>query len=369
MKAEDVIKQLRAVLPKISSVFTDTVAISSLTRSGSTVTATTSANHGLVNDNFVSITGAFEPNTITSLTRSGTTATVVTAADHDLTEIGIAQAIIYSFNQATISGTAETDYNGEFNVLSANNRRTFTYAVSGSPSTPATGTPVLFQDTGYNGRFQVTVTGKKTFTYEISTTPTSPAQGTILAKKEARVSGAVSLQRAIDGYTKQDDGKLYAFVVVGDVDISKDRSIVNDATTTMSAQNEWRQRLIEPFSVYLFVPSTGSISARPARDTAEDVRALFYQSLLGAKFPTTLADDVWSLVTANGDRMVGESSTKAVYVHEFRFERIIDATYADTSLPDNNVAFRDFNFDSVIEFGIEGTGDLDADIDLDDAPL
>lgn len=369
MKTEDIIKQLRAVIPTISDSFTDSVSIASLTRSGSTVTGTTFSNHGLETGNFVCVDGAFEGNVITSLTRSGTTATATTTVDHDLTEIGESQVIIYPFNQPTVSGATETDYNGTFNVLSADNRRTFTYTVSGDPSTPATGTPVLLQDTGYDGRHQITATGKKTFTYEIATTPTSPAQGTMVAKKEARITGAVSLQRAIDGYTKQDGGDLYAFVVVGDVDISKDRSIVNDATSTMSAQNEWRQRLMEPFSVYLFVPATSSISARPARDTAEDVRALFYKSLLGVKFPTTLADDVWSLVTATGDRMVGESSTKAVYVHEFRFERVVDATYADTSLPDNNTAFRDFDLDSVIEFGEVGTADLDAEIDLDDSPL
>jgi len=369
MKAEDIIKQLRAVLPTVTDYFTGSSAVSSLTRSGATVTATTSANHGLVSNNYVTITGAYEPNTISSLTRSGDTATATTAADHDLTEIGTGQANIYPFNRATVSGATETDYNGTFNVVSANNRREFSYTVDNAPTTPATGTPVLLQDTGYSGRHQVTVTGLKTFTYTITETPTSPAQGTILAKKEARVSGAVDLSRAFRGYTEQCADEMWCFVIVGDVSVSKDRATLSDSVQTISSQDEFRQRLIEPFSVFVFIPATSSISARPERDMAEDIRAYIYQSLLGVTLPSSLNDAGFSQVSATGDRYVQQTANDAIYIHEFMFERVVDVTYEDTALPDSTVAFRDFNFDAVIDFGIEGTGDLDADIDLDDSPL
>ena len=366
MKASDIIAQLRAVLPKLSDDFTDSVTITTLTRSGSTVTATTSAAHGLTNSDFVSVTGAFEQNTITSLTRDGSVVTGVTTDDHDLTAPGLSQPKIFDFNKAVVSGATESEYNGTFELTGVPNRKTFIYAISGSPSTPATGTPVVLQDTGYNGRFEVTVVNATSFTYEITTTPNSPAAGTMLVKKEARVSGAVSLTRAIRGYTEQSASDLWAFVVVGDVTVSKDRSIFSDATQTISKQDEWRQRLIEPFSVFIIIPATASISARPARDKAEDIRPLLYQSLLGVGLPTTLTNQGWSQVTAAGDRFVGETSDNAIYIHEFRFERVVDVTYEDTSLPDDNNAFRDFNFDATIE---GTTGDLDADIDLDETPL
>jgi hypothetical protein len=366
VKASDIIAQLRAVLPKLSDDFTDSVSITSLVRSGSTVTATTSSNHGLETGNYISITGAFEANVITSLTRDGSVVTGVTTDNHDLTAPGLGQPKIFDFNKAVVSGATESEYNGTHELTGVTNRKTFVYAVSGTPTTPATGSPVLLQDTGYNGRVEVTVTSKTTFAYEITTTPNSPAVGTMLAKKEARVSGAVSLTRAIRGYTEQAANSLWAFVVVGDVTVSKDRSIFNDATQTISKQDEWRQRLIEPFSVFIVIPATDSISARPARDKAEDVRPLLYQSLLGVGFPTTLTNQGWSLVTAAGDRFVGETSGNALYIHEFRFERVVDVTYEDTSLPDDNNAFRDFNFDATIE---GTTGDLDADIDLDETPL
>jgi type IV pilus assembly protein PilY1 len=78
-----------------------TLTVSSLTRSGSTVTVTTSSNHGFSNDDYVLISGASSP-----------------------------------------------EYNGGFNVTRISST-SFTYTVSGTPVTPAGGTmtATLFRDT------------------------------------------------------------------------------------------------------------------------------------------------------------------------------------------------------------------------------
>jgi hypothetical protein len=65
---------------------------------------------------------------VTSITRSSTTATV-TATAHGFT----------TGDQVNIRGAAETDYNGDF-IVTVTDANTFTYTVSGSPATPATGT-------------------------------------------------------------------------------------------------------------------------------------------------------------------------------------------------------------------------------------
>jgi len=74
---------------------------------------------------------------VTSITRSGTTATVTTASPHYL-----ASAV-----PVTIAGAVETAYNGgkEIQITGDN---TFTYQVAGSPSTPATGTITASFTTG-----------------------------------------------------------------------------------------------------------------------------------------------------------------------------------------------------------------------------
>lgn len=67
---------------------------------------------------------------ITSLTRSGTTVTANTAADHKLsTDMNI-----------TISGVDQSEYNGQFEITSIVDSDTFTYEIVGTPVTPATGT-------------------------------------------------------------------------------------------------------------------------------------------------------------------------------------------------------------------------------------
>jgi hypothetical protein len=65
---------------------------------------------------------------VTSITRSSTTATV-TATAHGFT----------TGDQVNIRGAVQTDYNGDF-LVTVTDANTFTYTVSGSPTTPATGT-------------------------------------------------------------------------------------------------------------------------------------------------------------------------------------------------------------------------------------
>lgn len=66
---------------------------------------------------------------VTSITRSGSTATV-TRTSHGRS-VG---------DLIHIAGANETDYNGEFEILTVPTADTYTYTVPGSPATPATGT-------------------------------------------------------------------------------------------------------------------------------------------------------------------------------------------------------------------------------------
>lgn len=67
---------------------------------------------------------------VSSITRAGQTATVTTGAVHNLT----------TGDWVRISGAVQTEYNGWFQVT-VTGGTTFTYAVTGSPATPATGSP------------------------------------------------------------------------------------------------------------------------------------------------------------------------------------------------------------------------------------
>lgn len=67
---------------------------------------------------------------VDSVTRSGSTVTVTTTSAHGLS----------ANNYITIAGANETDYNGAYKIDSVPSTTTFTYTVTTTPSSPATGT-------------------------------------------------------------------------------------------------------------------------------------------------------------------------------------------------------------------------------------
>ena len=75
-----------------------------------------------------SLTGA---QSVSSITRSGSTATVTTGSAHNLV----------TGAEITMSGATQTEYNVTA-IVTVTGPTTFTYTVSGSPATPATGSPV-----------------------------------------------------------------------------------------------------------------------------------------------------------------------------------------------------------------------------------
>ncbi len=72
---------------------------------------------------------------VSSLTRSSTTATVTTPSEHNLA----------TGMTVTISGADQTAYNGDF-VITVTDADTFKYTVSGAPASPATGTITMSVD-------------------------------------------------------------------------------------------------------------------------------------------------------------------------------------------------------------------------------
>ena len=364
MKSVDVIKQLQAILPKVTDLFSETVSITSLSRSGTTVTAITSIAHGLTTGAGVTIVGAQSPITISSLTFLDGVATATTAEAHDLTE-GWQDGKSSDDPIVAVSGATEPEYNGSNPMLTTTGRFKFTYEVTGTPTSPATGTPELLQtfNSGYNGRHQITVINATTFTYEITQEPNSPAQGTIQAHTLIRVSGAIDAEKAKDSYTENNINKLWIFVILGDNSISKDRHTLSDSTGTQGAGDDARFRMIMPFAVLVFVPAANEIAGRNARDQMEDVRPFLYKSLLRVKLDTGMSSGTKYGVIPEGDSFLDYNG--AVYIHQFIFATQTDIIYQDTVDPADNVAFRNIELQYLDELD---TVELTANVNLDEEP-
>ena len=155
-----------------ATISTATITLDSVTRSGTTATATISSGHGYTNGQTVKISGAI-PNGY-----NGQFSIVVPTIDKNVTAGNLtgtgttANCIInnhgYSDGQTiTISGASQSYYNGKFtiNVINSN---TFTYTTTSSILvSPATGT------------IYASVPNEQVFTYQVSNSLTSPATGTI----------------------------------------------------------------------------------------------------------------------------------------------------------------------------------------------
>lgn len=142
---------------------------------------------------------------VTSITRSGTTATVTTDTNHG-----------YSTNdRVAIEGAVETDYNGDYDITVTGDT-TFTYEVANSPTTPATGTltcnkgPRIFDtyDDVVRGSLPVTNADKEDG-FLVATTNTAfycragQASVAIAYPANEALSGPVALE--------QFEGKVYLF--------------------------------------------------------------------------------------------------------------------------------------------------------------
>lgn len=152
-----------------------------LTRDGTTVTVRLPL-HGLNIGSVIELSGATQTEyngdhtisaiptlpAVTSITRSGVTATVTTASAHSLRTNDV----------VLIRGCTETQYNVIAAVTGTPTATTFTYLVSGSPSSPASGSPEAVDLT----RFEV----------EISDTPDTPATGDIKCTAHRRMIGYAS---------------------------------------------------------------------------------------------------------------------------------------------------------------------------------
>lgn len=357
MRASDIVNQIAGVLPRLVDDFTNNLAVASLTRAGTTVTATTAEAHSLTVGKQVNIVGALTPLTC-AITRNGIVGTLVTDADHDLTENA-------GFNVQT-AGAAEAEFNGTFELLKVPDRRTVTFLMDDAGPVVATGSPVLLNGASplqqYNGLQEVTAVPSSTqFDYEIAdaTLPT-PAQGTILAKTQPRVTAAVDIGGIKRAYTKQDVDDAWLFVVLGDAVANKSRHVDIDSTDNIQPGNYFNQKLIQVVQIYVILPASAEIAGRSARDRCQELLSPICQSILTAKFPS-LVENTNNPLMITGHGL--EDYTTAYYMHQYAFEATEQMGESDIYKPTDDVAFRDIDLTMGLDVGSETFNTL---IDLDE---
>jgi hypothetical protein len=195
MKTEEIVNQLKAILPRYTGDFTTNLSVNSLTQTAGVATATTATAHGLVVGEKVLIVGAKVPLTITSLTRVGNYVLAITSGNHSLIR-GNASVEISGANQSDYNGV-KTLYIDKNHFLSAPIIDIESITISGTTATVTTKTAHGYVD---NANVEVHIYGASNENYNKLTTLDSVPTSTTFtytvygATEDAVASPARSLQ-------------------------------------------------------------------------------------------------------------------------------------------------------------------------------
>lgn len=451
MNTEEIVNQLKAILPRYTGDFTTNLSVSSLTQTAGVATVTTPTSHKLAVGEKVLIVGAKVPLVITSLTRTGNYVLAITSGKHSLIRgnktVEISGANQSSYNgiktlytdknhflsapfieieSITISGTTATvttktphgyvnNANVEVQIFGASNENhnkvttldsvptstTFTYTVhgvtenevassakslqckqiinaytfifevSGNPATPATGTITqltTYKD-GYNGyKTVVSVPTPNSFTYACTSTLGTPAQGTISARFNPCITGAVDYERAAAMFQSEVDSRQsnkWAVVVLGEETTSKNQRNTGDGISNNLNGESIRENFYQNATVYIFIPcgkSNDELLYALTKDKAYSYKPCIFKALLGFKPSSNLNQVRYSsLISVSNGMFLFNGS---YYVHQYTFQANGWFNQGDGVEPDDEFAFRTFDFDVLDNEGFEtSVMQIDGDVD------
>lgn len=295
MKAIRIVNRLKEILPKYTDDFSTILNVSSLTRASTIITCTTTAAHGLSNNDYITIRGAKEPIALSTITFSNGIATATALTDHKLSDPSL-----FSLDNlplyVEISGTV--GYNGIWELVSVPSKFIFTFKITGSPANYSGGFLLLKDQDGYNGYKQITVVNSTTFTYATTGSMQSPAQGTIQVSGLTRIDYASTPQRLQEFYSENSNGVLqtWLYVVMGQNQAYKDDTIVGDTSSAKKSNESYWNLTQQNFSLYIIIPAKASILAGDIADTARGYLKPLLKGLANYVFISDLTDEYFSLV-------------------------------------------------------------------------
>jgi hypothetical protein len=354
----DIVNHLAEYLPRISDKFSDSIAVDSATISDDrTVTVNTTSEHGLSVSDPLLFVGGQTSISISAVTEEteDETALIEFSTVHDFTTpnetIGTEPLPCVGFN--------ESEWNTTLEIVDVPTDQS---VVVNFP-TGATGIPTFTTAIGYEERplsifgTQSVATAPTTtqFTVELSADVPALPDGDIInlsVTTGARIAAADTIQRAEEIYSKvpeKDD--LWAFVIMLDADVSKDRHTLNDSIGSFTHQDEMRLRVLNNFSVVVFFRTSANISGATAQELAYgEVYTDLLQVLYGFG-GFAISENNSQFVTVSAGHGVGVSNS-AYYTHVYDWQVPVDITvdngfnfYEDVALRQINGNFPMFDVD------------------------
>ncbi len=343
----DVKLQLMATLPQYTDEFSDTVEGSASVDTG--VVLMTSVAHGLTTGDVITVSEvkAVVPVSSISFDSILSKATITTSFEHDRTS-GTGDK--GGGNIATLSGFADSNYNGDFAILSAT-RTTFTISADADVVGELGN---LIEPRTLNLGFQtVTVLTVDTFTTPLDDTqiPNGTVFDTYNYVSEQRILIAADPTRATTMFGQRRGTKPTLFILTGSENASKDRNIVNDSITTANAQNPLNLVYIPTFTLMEIACTK---TQQSAADKQQQVKAVVVPAIRKAMYGFVFGSDNTAITFAGVESgNTPQFWNQDHYVHLFDYEIPYRITIEQGFNNKNHVSFRDIAVNSKM-FNNEG---------------
>lgn len=363
----NIVKHLKTYLPRITDLFTSKLTVLGATVSGGLTLSINAVGHGrTVGQNLVVASGTVRNPIIATMLNPDNTVRFLTQYDHDLTE----PSQVNDVKNLTLGGFGNI-WDGEHLIDHIPNRKSFDIALpAGETAAPTIdGNQYLIENrpVGLYGVQSVdTVIDPDNFTISLTGIPELP-DGPIDDLEIItgyRIAAAESVDRAQDIYAKYDD-LPYLFVIMGDLDISRDRRVDNDSVATLNRQNLIKLTGLQNFSTTIFLSTDNDISGSDAQELIYDE---IYTSLLKVLhcYAFENSENAVDYVTISTGHGGGVYNT-AFITHVYDWQSPFDMTSEIGFDYNADVAFR--NIAQNIDLFGDNEAVMTSHINLDEEPL
>lgn len=367
-------------IPRHTALFSDALPASSIAvATGGMVTITCGSPHGVPISTKIalSITDAPVPNVIAAVSvLANGDVRLTTTFDHDLT-MGWNDDIV------KLSGFASSLINGNRQLVSVEDRRTFTMKPGGSvASVTLSGAEKLLE------KLEAELVGWHSATAATATTLTFPTSATVARSyavdgptivRNIRVFGALDLDAALAQFTEfsttPDIDKACMFIMpFSSVKASRSSGSRSDLLTELSAGTDYKQMLMDGFEVLVLFPTRKTVAHVKSSDLAhgEVLRAVL-RTFFGLKIERSELCSPGTFVASFQEHGGALVKNRAIYGHQYTFsapayitnddaiapwewpliddEALADGVVPDSITPIGAPALRDIDFTAILHDG------------------
>lgn len=334
MKASVIVEALTNNISKYTTRFSSALPkiISMEAQNDGYVYVETASAHGLVTGNAFIVNGALRKTPLVSIGDG----LLITQIPHDLTTN-------YQ-KEITIIGTDHHD--GTYAIVKIPDKYSCEFDQL-TVEEPENNIGYLLENVNYsfNGEFTAEVIDETHFKYKNKYEVIGEAGGNPEIYTKPMIAAIAMPEDLSQIYNDEStESRVVGYVHVEPVESDKDRFINADTNYVNNDGLDYRQRLINRFSLYVVVPTQEDYTAAQAKDDMVDLSTAIFKCLLRKRLPSPYSQGYYSNVTFVEHGSVDYLG--AYYVHVFTFECITDLTIDDVWTADPNVAFRTIEAES-----------------------